>query len=455
MSTIPTGTNPGTTPANEGAFSFSIESQVHQPVEVTNPDPNAPNPAAPVTTPTPTPDNPNPEPIARTPELAKELGGATFDRNGNLISNVGKLLKSAFTVEQELEARKVAANPPAPVTDPKVEEPVEEKLSFDNDGNVVNEKGEIVHAKGSFTYDEKTGTVTPVEEALVQSLAEKARNLGYVLMDDQGQPLTFEDTEDGYLALAERMAEERYAQRIEAYQSSHREVISLANHIAKGGDPYEYFNQKVNTVDYTKVSLPVEDKDGRANIVKQYLTKVGAMDDATASEIVQSYKDAGKIDEKYQDFLGKLQVHQKNQMDQEAANYAAQLAAQEKEVEDYWNGVKQVITTGKLSSIELPAKDRDQFFNYLAVPVGNTGKSQYQIDFDSLTPQQQLETMYLVYKRLNIDELVKVKAQAEKVDAIKSRAMRSKAVVLNGNTGFHAQPQNQGYSNLPDMSSIV
>lgn len=378
-----------------------------------------------------------PQEVQRDAALAKELGGVLFDKNGNLLDNAGRVLKAAAAVDQEIASKKTQVPPVPPVTEVKPEaQDAEVVLSIDKDGNVVDDKGAIVHAKGTYEYNEKTGEISVNETPIVNSLVESFKADGFQLIDEEGKPIQFDESIEGYKNLALVAAQEHANALVDDWLKTNQELVKLANHLATGKPAVDFYNQRVNTVDYNAVNIPETDKEGRIALVQEYLRKVNNMSDEDVKTFSQTIVDSGKLNDQYNKYLDGLKAYQVKKLADEDAAIQADLKVRQMKAEDYWNGVKKVVDTGKLHSVQLPETDRAKFYDYIASTVGNTGKSQYQLDFESMSPEQQLETQYIVYKRLNLDDVIKSRVKQEQADAIRARAQKSKPVIIQGQNGF-------------------
>lgn len=349
---------------------------------------------------------------------------------GNLVDTTGKVVKTKeqlATEDDVPEAKEGESNDTG-------NDPVEEvKVSLNVEGDLVDEKGNVVYKKGTFKHDTKTGLIELPEDAVVPQLAEKFKERGFVLTDNEGNAIEFEDTEDGYVALAEQLAVESYRIRVAEEAAKFPTIGKFRKHLENGGDEASFFAQRAVLVDYNKISVPSENKEGRLDIIKQYLTKVAQNDEDTTKLVLDSIEDSGEVDKKYEAALGKLKAWQTSTEKTEADKEVAAEREHEVKIQQHWQSVNTIVSKGDLAGIQIPAAEKEGFFSYIANAVEN-GYSQKELDYAQLSAEQKLQIDYLLYKKLSLEDLIKARVRQERVDLIKQRSTK-KVIILNGSSG--------------------
>lgn len=411
--------------------SFSIESQyIDTPPTPPVPDPNAKPQTSEPETPTTPPAN---DADFLTPEFAQELGGSKFDNNGNLINDRGTIILAASRVKDAIaEAKAKQTNPDGGESN---DENDEGNLVINADGDLVNEAGEIVRKKGTFTFNEKTGEVVYEEEPLVKSLAESFKSRGYKLTDDQGNPLEFEDSEEGLEQFVAALGSEYFNNLQEEFITSYPELQSLYEHLSNGGDPYEYYRQRANVTDYTKVNIPAENQAGRLNLIRSYFTELKKLTEEEADTMLEAIKATGKVDDRYTAALNELKASQEAKVAAEAADRKARADAQIEAARKYWGDVQKTVTSGKIGNFQIPEKDRTEFYNFLATP-DKDGMTPYQKAMSEMSLDMQLALQYQVFKKMDLDSLVRIRVNTEKADALRNRSQKVTKVVSGGTPRF-------------------
>lgn len=366
-----------------------------------------------------------------------EFPGATVDGNGNLLDSTGKVLKTKVEFDnyvKEKTTKKEGESEDSKDEENDKEEPTIE-LVLNKEGDLVDKEGKVVHKKDTFKYDPKTGEVTLPEEAWVPSLKEAFKSKGFSFTGKDGKELEFEDSEQGAIDLVTAMANEVLVKEQNKFFNQHPDLLALANHIRVGGDPAEFYTAKAAKVDYTKVNIAEDNKLGRENVIREYLTKVARNDADTTDMIVKAILDSGELDKRYTDYLGKLRTWQTETEAAQAKALQDQLAADAKANQDYWEKIQSITNSGKLNSLVIPEADRAAFFDFLSKDVGD-GRTAAAKAYAELPPEQQLELDFFLYKGLKLDDLVKLRVQEQQVDRIKARKQGGNKIIIKSSPEF-------------------
>jgi|VirMetMinimDraft_7_1064189.scaffolds.fasta_scaffold01155_2 uncharacterized protein (DUF433 family) len=360
-------------------------------------------------------------------------GNADF---GNI--TIGNVFSAGGTPPSQLDNKDTKANPDGepttPITtdtkpvetvvtdtkaDPAEEEIVEEYSQntagdlLDKDGKVVAKKGEYeVDAEGTISFTGKEDNLSPVLNI--------AKEKGYDLVDEDGNPMEFENTPDGVFALAttigERMIDEYETKLLTTFPI----VEEIVNHLKAGKSPEDFFKSKVETTDYTKMTFSKDDVGTQRNLIRNYYTNVGNLTAEDAEEAIKLFEDSGKLEEKSKSALERLKQHQiTTENARKAANQEA-IRVKEANTAQYWDGVKQTINTGNLGDITIPEKDKNDFLKFIAVPNkdGVVGVSK---KYNELPTDKKLMIDYLLYKDLSLEDLVSLKVNQKQVNDLRKR----------------------------------
>lgn len=345
-------------------------------------------------------------------------------------------------------------------------------------GDLVDKTGKVLAAKGEFTVDEDGNVeLLQKENEGIKAVLEQVKNeYGIELKDDQGNPLMFENTVEGTTQLIGAAAEKLHEKHLNELFEELPQIKHYLNHLIAGGSDEEFFAAPTN---FKKVSIPADTETNkeanrklRENLIiqKEFIARGGAnLQGEAAAKLQQEAAeyaayilDKGQEGEKAKDALAWLQAFEKQEQDAKNKANEATIAANKVQVEQYWEGVRNAVVTGELKdgkgnpTIVIPKNERDAFYKYLAVPVGNTGKSQAQIDREKQSHSMGLTLEYLRYKDFDLNKFIEAKAQtkqAEKLEVIanasakagkKTTGMRVKTGTTNFNKlnlGFLTSPK--------------
>ena len=388
-------------------------------------------PVAPANTPPVVPDNGTPPatppaPTTQTTPPSGEPQADTFE------STLPVLLKDANTLtpeEKELrtgifdlfKAQKVDAS--GNLLNDKNEvvfTAAQLKSYIDNDELPLNDKGQLVNSRGEVVFTQQGDL--PLVEVAKQALATQ---LGLDLSH-----VTVEDTEDGLVQLVLEGVKARDNETIGKFLDSAPALKQFYQHLALGNNPEEFVK---DLVDYGKINITALDEMGRNNLLQQYFKKQGIVN---PTNIIESLKKGGDDIVKAElenavKFLDKTQKQESVDRDIALRN---QLVQEQQQVEKYWGTVEAAINKGKLGSIDIPIKDRVEFFNYLSTPVDEHGNSAEMLDEAKEDVDFQLMVSFLRYKKYDISKLAGLVAKEQRALSLRERVAKqgNKSITENG-----------------------
>ena len=287
-------------------------------------------------------------------------------------------------------------------------------VDFDDAGNVVNDKGEIV-----LSVDDVKAVLDAAPEEL--SLVDKAVQLsGLELKDDKGELLKFENSEKGVIELAKQLGKVYSKKETDGLFKTYPVVEDFVKHLVIGKKPEEFFNGEQN---YSNIVLTDDtDRNTYLSLIKDKYKKVNNMSDVEAAKLAAFHDTSETWKEEGKEALTALTTLDRNNKEAKEKQYNEVLAARKQANEEYWNTRKQTIDKGVLiNNIQIPVKDREDFFKYLAVPVDANGKSQAMIDASTAPVESELFYQYLRFKKADFKSLIQSESANAKVNLIKER----------------------------------
>lgn len=242
--------------------------------------------------------------------------------------------------------------------------------------------------------------------------------LGYEFEDE------FEDSVEGITQLTKKAAEKMANDQLDQIFSQYPEVKELFEYRNLGGDPDKFFQTKFPEVDYTKVEIGDDERQQEQLVRAELQTKGYSLEEIQAE--LEDYKAGGILENKAKRALESLKKHQVAQKEQILQQQQEMFEQEQREIEEFWDGVNGTISnSNQLKGFTLPEADKSAFFDYLAKPV-KEGKSQRDLDLEGSDMETRLALDYLLYKKLNLSELVTRKAKTERAQSLRDRLKRSK-----------------------------
>jgi hypothetical protein len=138
--------------------------------------------------------------------------------------------------------------------------------------------------------------------------------------------------------------------------------------------------------------------------------------------MIESYEDKGKLYEKATQAGGALAKAQENQRAQVMERQRAEAAQREQQAVEAWNGVKETITKADdLAGLPITAREKTAFIDYISKPVDQYGRTQRDIDFQTMDIQKQLAVDFLAFKKLDFGKFIGKKANTVAAENLRSR----------------------------------
>jgi hypothetical protein len=377
----------------------------------TNPTPNAPTDLPPSTPPQPidtgNQDPPTP-PVNTDPPIGEEnfdafvsrltnpteddkesidgildvFKGANLDTKGNILNDKGEIVLSAEKLKAYVD---------------------EEALPLDDKGNMVNDKGEIL----------QTALQLLQQDSLVHA-TKSSIETNFGISFPEGYEV--EDTEDGLIAMVNDAVAINNQNSIRSFLDASPTLKSFYQHLVLGGTPESFSN---SNVDYRSIDVLSLNPESKMSYIKEMFRLQGnenpdafldVLKTAAPDVLNKNVASAILYLDKHQASINESREQQIIQQRQQAAN----------EDKQYWEGIKNVVTKGKLNEVTIPVVEREKFYQYLASPVED-GRSQDMID--SANDSQEFDVMvsYLRYKKYDISKLAANISREQKATTLKDR----------------------------------
>lgn len=314
---------------------------------------------------------------------------------------------------------------PKKETKTKVESKVESKSETKIEAEDEDSKTEEIS-------EESEGIINTIFEGLQSSL-----NIEFSPEDLEGIELSEDLGTVNKLAElgANKLAEKKFMD----FMNSHPDIQKAVAYIQANGSLQGIEEQTVYP-DYSKADLTQE--ANQVKVYRDYLTAKG-IEGEEAEDMITLAKDKGQLETKSKTAQQAL-VDYYSQLEQETtAKNAKTVQARQAEVAELKTQVSKAIDAGKILGLNLDAKERKAFQDYLLKPVDKQGRTAKEIyDETELSLEQELYLEYLKYKKFEsvtpkVDK--KVKTLKSLVEANKNRKVdiggASEMTTGNFNTG--------------------
>lgn len=316
----------------------------------------------------------------------------------------------------------------------------------DNDGNLVDEKGEIFKKADEVADYVKTleqSDEDGKDELNIDAIQEA---IGIEITDENGKDVKFENTPEGikqYVnAVIETQQQEIAETTINTLFDKYPIVKDFLDYYVANGNSAEGFNSEARSYD---IDINDNDESQQESIIRlawKEQNRKGNVDDYIAY-----LKSSGKLLSVAEEELEGLKEADKEQK-AAIAERAKQLQKEEQErQEKYWQGVKTVIDSKQIAGYKIPdtiiieregkkiAATPNDFFNYI-YRIDREGLTQYQRDLMKETEESRRDDeilrAYLKFSGGNYSNLVDMAIAKKEIDRLKfkSKATRERKTTI-------------------------
>lgn len=327
---------------------------------------------------------------------------------------------------------------------------------IDKNGNIFKESSEVKNWIDSFDeFNDSTENI---------SIDSIKNAIGIEITDDYDNPIEFDNTPAGiksYIdAVIDTAKEEHYEAAINTLYNQYPILQDVLNYYIANGNSLEGFGE---IPDRSNITIDTNNELQQENIIRTAWKERGQKGDIDG--YINFLKSSGSLLATAKQELEAIQESDNNYR----ANLAKEAERKEQEriqtLENYWNGVHEVIKTRNIAGYKIPESiiinrnnqklsvTPEDFFNYI-YRVDKNGKSAYERDLMEETPESRRDDeilrAYLKFVGGNYSNLVNMAINKEKVNTLKLRAKErnNSSIKINkpNNTAVKANDIDLGYN---------
>ena len=307
---------------------------------------------------------------------------------------------------------------------------------LDSDGNVFKEAKDVKEWIESFDkVDDNNDTIS------IESIQEL---VGINITDENGKPIQFENTPAGVKAyvdgVIEASKEEHYQTAINTLYQKYPFINDILNYYLANGNSLDGFNE---IPDRSNIIIDEGDEAQQENIIRMAWKEQGRKGD------VQSYinylKSSGILLATAKEELAGLQEADAKYRERLEAEAEKKEEQRIKELQEYWDGVHDVIKNRKIAGYQIPESiiitrnnqkisvTPEDFYNYI-YRVDKDGYSAYERDLAKETRESRRDDeilrAYLKFVGGNYSNLVDMAINEQKVTNLRLRSKeRNKSTI--------------------------
>lgn len=252
-----------------------------------------------------------------------------------------------------------------------------------------------------------------------------AKALGYDIEN------SYADTEEGLLEFTKDIAQNIAEDQINDLFQQFPLVQKHLDFVLAGGDSEKFFQAYNPTTDYSQYEIDQNDSRTQKAFVSEYFKNKGH-DEEFIKDMLEDYEDSGKLYDKAVVAQKQLATIQSKEREQIVEQQKREKQEQEKSQEEFWENVASTIDQGKeFAGIRIPEKEKAKFFDYISEPVDKTGKTRRDMDYSNSNLDVKLAIDYLMYKGMNLQDIITTKAKTESVKSLRDKIQRNEERVKN------------------------
>jgi hypothetical protein len=263
--------------------------------------------------------------------------------------------------------------------------------------------------------DDEEGGNDDEETQVVHSVANSLKEeLGLELSEEVTKNLTNDG--DGIQQLVKESAKELMERGVSNYFKQDPTLQKYKEFVIDGGgDPNEFRQTFFEKTSWNNVEFSPDNEAQQENIVREKLSRDGHSDESI-NKLVSKYKDTGMLDTQAEMDLQTIQAVEQQEEQQKIESQKQEQQMREEEEQRISEEIKDRIYN-KRSVNGFKIDDPDGFHNYLyGVADKESGKSQYQLDLEQKSMDEQLSIPLMMYKNFDIQKEVEKKAKTKKAD---------------------------------------
>lgn len=314
------------------------------------------------------------------------------------------------------------------------------KYTVDKDGNLIDDKGNIFKAKNEVAAYLKEFEVedTSNEDKIdVKSIQEL---VGVSVTSEDGKPVTFDNTPQGVASYVQSVLDLKRDEFAKAGVNKLFEdypiVSDFLNYYVANGNSFEGFGE---LRDRSGIEVDENNVSQQEAIVREAFKEFNRR--GNVDKYIQYLKDSNELFNVAKEELEALQKADNDVREANAKEALRVKAEEEKQLVEFWNGVKECIDKRQIAGYRIPetviierngkqiSTTPEDFFNYV-YQVDDKGLSRYENDLMKLSPaerrDEELLKAWLKYTGKGYDSLIEMAVSDKEAKKLKLTASQRK-----------------------------
>lgn len=315
------------------------------------------------------------------------------------------------------------------------------KYTVDKDGNLIDDKGNIFKTKNEVAAYlkefevEDTSNEDKIDVKLIQEL------VGVSVTSEDGKPVTFDNTPQGVASYVQSVLDlkrDEFAKAgVNKLFEDYPVVSDFLNYYVANGNSFEGFGE---LRDRSGIEVDENNVSQQEAIVREAFKEFNRR--GNVDKYIQYLKDSNELFNVAKEELEALQKADNDVREANAKEALRVKAEEEKQLVEFWNGVKECIDKRQIAGYRIPetviierngkqiSTTPEDFFNYV-YQVDDKGLSRYENDLMKLSPaerrDEELLKAWLKYTGKGYDSLIEMAVSDKEAKKLKLTASQRKS----------------------------
>lgn len=322
-------------------------------------------------------------------------------------------------------------------------------INVDGVNYTIDAEGNAIAADGTIFR-----TATELAELIAQNGSEPSvlnqlqTRFGSDFKDENGNPIVFDDNEEGIAAYVETVVQSRVKEAqtaaINNLFETYPQVEQVINHLKLNGTLDDF----VEIPDRSQITVSKDNEEQQATFIREEWKLSGKKGDV--NKFIDYCKNAGILYDTAVESKEAVDSIYESRLAEQKAQVEAKEAAAAAEEKAYWDNVEKTISKGELLGYSIPEQiqcnkdgkkvmlSRKDFLKYVSTPVDSEGNTAYMLDeakVDSdVRMQDDLLKAFLRFTGGDYASLVGMAVNKQKVLSIRTAAAQTtgkRTVIIN------------------------
>lgn len=322
-------------------------------------------------------------------------------------------------------------------------------INVDGVDYTIDAEGNAIAADGTVFR-----TATELAELIAQNGSEPSvlnqlqTRFGSDFKDENGNPIVFDDNEEGIAAYVETVVQSRVKEAqtaaINNLFETYPQVEQVINHLKLNGTLDDF----VEIPDRSQITVSKDNEEQQATFIREEWKLSGKKGDV--NKFIDYCKNAGILYDTAVESKEAVDSIYESRLAEQKAQVEAKEAAAAAEEKAYWDNVEKTISKGELLGYSIPEQiqcnkdgkkvmlSRKDFLKYVSTPVDNEGNTAYMLDEAKVDSdarmQDDLLKAFLRFTGGDYASLVGMAVNKQKVLSIRTAAAQTtgkRTVIIN------------------------